>query len=475
MNIVYKITAKVLFPEGVSPGAGANSNRMIVARNGKGETLLRGSAFAGVLRSEYARILGVESEDEKVSRWFGAGLDGERENCSIVLVTDLVIKCNSVVERTHTMVNRHTGAVAKKALFSIEAIPPMATALLSISIRDDVDDKKEYEEFIQTLINILGSDLLVGGSSNRGVGRLIIDEAIYIQEYNLDTLDGASEWLDTEYSERINGIELAGKELIPSGNKEKLIISLELGIPPGQDLLIGDGQDIDYALQPQSIHFADGSEHWRIPGSSLRGIIRGWMTRVAVRDGKGVCDSVDNFENNFTNYEEKEFANLTGWGFLPKQEQKRLRKILNDKEKTFEEKMTILKEATKNDPILDLFGSMYKKGRIHIADSFSRTLKDSDVSERMHVAIDRFSGGANEGALFDNQVLTEPELRFPVIISMEKPQEQEIGWLLKTLRALHFGILAVGSSKSAGRLEIKTITARGPLAEKIETFSLELN
>jgi CRISPR/Cas system CSM-associated protein Csm3 (group 7 of RAMP superfamily) len=234
---------------------------------------------------------------------------------------------------------------------------------------------------------------------------------------------------------------------------------MELGIPRGEDILVGDGQETDYALKPQSVIFADGTEHWRIPGSSLRGIIRGWMTRLAVRDGAKVRDSIEQWYEYYDNKDIKEYnPDHAGWGFVEEKDRGKYQKS----------------PGLLNDPILDLFGSMYKKGRIHIGDSFSETAKDKDVQDRMHVAVDRFSGGANEGALFNNQVLAGKNLSFPVTISLTFPTKDEIKWLVKTLRAIHLGILSVGSSKSSGRLEIKSISAKGCGSERITGFAQEL-
>jgi len=459
MNCVFKITAKVVFPEGVAPGAGSSSNKHLVAKNGKGEMVLRGSALAGVLRTAYAYKMGVKPQDETVVQWFGAGAEKEVEKSSFVQIADAPIDCQSINERTHNMINRHTGAVAKGALISLEAIPPMAVAALCLTLKPGAAERDLYTSFISDLVGIIGNDLLVGGNSNRGIGRMKVAGDVYLRTFDLDTIEGAADFMDAEYGERKNGVELTGQKQPVLENKDQLSICLELGIPRGEDLLVGDGQETDYALKPQSVIFADGTKHWRIPGSSLRGIVRGWMTRLAVRDGFDIRDSVEQWYELAGEEASKGYKpDLAGWGFVERKDR--------DKYQNAPELL--------NDPILDLFGSMYKKGRIHIADSFSQTAKDTDVQDRMHVAVDRFSGGANEGALFSNQVLIGKSLNFPVTLSVTAPTEFEIKWLIKTLRALHLGILHIGSSKGGGRLEIKSISAKGFGAKEITTFAQEL-
>jgi CRISPR/Cas system CSM-associated protein Csm3 (group 7 of RAMP superfamily) len=458
MHTIYKITADVIFPEGAAPGAGSSSNKKILDRNGNQETILRGSALAGVLRHAYAKKLGTASWEDPVSRWFGEGADPDVDNSSCLRVADAVIRCTTINERTHNLINRHTGAPAKGGLFSFEAIPPMSTATLSMILEPDAGESEEYDAFIDDLVNILGAGLLVGGNSNRGIGRMTLSNDVYVRDFDLTTVDGSADFLDAQYEEQNNGAVPSGRKYQPAKQQNRLEINLELGIPRGEDLLIGDGQETDYALQPQSVVFNDGSEHWRIPGSSLRGIIRAWMTRLAARDGKTLTDSVANWYEKSDDPAKSYKPDFIGWGFKEKEDRAR-----------YQENPDLL-----NDPILDLFGSMYKKGRIHISDAFSRPVKQQDTQERYHVAVDRFSGGANEGALFDNQVLAGSRLVFPVTILLSTPREKEIQWLVKTLRALHLGILSVGSSKSGGRLEIKSISATGSASQTITAFAREI-
>jgi CRISPR/Cas system CSM-associated protein Csm3 (group 7 of RAMP superfamily) len=287
---------------------------------------------------------------------------------------------------------------------------------------------------------------------------MTLADDVYVRDFDLATVDGSADFLDAQYEERINCVVLSGRKFRPGTQQDHLEIKLELGIPRGEDLLVGDGQETDYALQPQSVIFNDGSEHWRIPGSSLRGIVRAWMTRLAARDGETITDSVTNWYDRCDDPKKSYKPDLIGWGFKDKQDRA-----------CYQENPDLI-----DDPILDLFGSMYKKGRIHISDAFSRPAEQRDVQDRYHVAVDRFSGGANEGALFFNQVLTGTRLVFPITMVLSSPREKEVQWLVKTLRALHLGILSVGSSKSGGRLEIKSISATGSESQTITAFAREI-
>jgi CRISPR/Cas system CSM-associated protein Csm3 (group 7 of RAMP superfamily) len=474
-----KLTAKVIFPQGAAPGAGISSNIQILSRNGKQEPVLRGTALAGVLRSAYAEKQGLKPNDKDndnniVARWFGSKANDDSINNSCVEIADMLIKCTSenktahVNARTHNMINRHTGAASKRSLFSIETLPPDSHGKISITIKQNENENEETKTFVSQIVEIIAQGLLIGGSSNRGIGEMIPKGDIYEESFDLNTLEGMAAFMDAQYLERKNGVMLQGEVRKTDNNELKrndgLKVKLELGIPRGEDLVVGDGQEGDYTLQPQCVTFGDETEHWRIPGSSLRGIIRNWMTRLAAREGEKLRDSADEWFKVFNNNDDPsaKYTKSLGWGFIDKEKDK-------DKWEQYKKEPDKLK-----DPILDLFGSLYKRGRIHITDGFSRKVKDSDTQKRMHVAIDRFTGGANEGALFKNKVLTGENLRFPITIILQKPKKQEIEWLKKTLLALHLGILHVGSSKGGGRLEIKSISAEGNFSE-ILTEAKELN
>jgi len=173
--------------------------------------------------------------------FIGEGAESDLETGSFVQVADAVIHCSSINERTHNLINRHTGAVVKGGLFSLEAVPPMALASLSITLKSGAGEPEEYAAFICDIIGVIGNDPIVGGNSNRGIGRMKVVDGVYLRTFDLDSVDGVADFMDAEYNEREKGVELAGvKQEIPETG-DKLTLSVELGIPRGEDVLVGDG------------------------------------------------------------------------------------------------------------------------------------------------------------------------------------------------------------------------------------------
>jgi len=454
-NYVYRILATLEFPEGIMPGEGSESNELTVARNGQGQPILRGTALAGALRSRFP--------EDASKTWFGEPSNGQEPgHGSRVRVVDSILDVgkSSISPRTHHMRNRHTGVVVDGGLFSMEHLPPGTTGslLLYVDMRDM--PKSDCDEFIERLRTILGTELTLGGNRNRGVGRTHCQNGqLTLDRYDLSQSSDYAAWMDARYADRQGQPAMSGQTLEVLTNSNSLTVMFTLGTPRGEDFLIADGND----MVPQETTSVTGNEYWRIPGSSLRGLLRSWMTRLAVREGETIRDSHEQWDEQFDHDDAEEYKpHLVGWAFITDSKVKK--------------NISKHPEAL-NDPILDLFGSMYKRGRIHIADALSSRPMDrnQDRQERAHVAIDRFSGGANEGALFSNYVLIAHDLTFSVAITLEAPEEKEVQWLVKTLRALHLGILSVGSSKSGGHLEIRSIKANGKMKDKINTFAEEIS
>ena len=428
MNKYYRISGKVVFPEGLAAGEGQIFNNLGIARNGEGKPVLRGTSIAGALRSALVEW-GVPQKS--ISYWFGEKLEGKNDfNASQVLVADVVLDSGrqQSESRTFNMLNRHTGAVLDNALFSIESLPPETSGDLLIYVIPR--DAQPAENILRAIENVFDSSLILGGNRNRGIGRMDAS-GVKCTAFDCSTVDGFAKWQDVRYADRAGKhVDLSGCETVAFGEDPVLPVKsyeVELKIPRGEDISVGFGKTLDGDLNAQqSVYNAKGRKLWRIPGSTFRGVFRSWMTHLAVKDGQNVL------------YQEKSpKAHLVGWAGLE-----------GDARKSMQEAPSSL-----NDPILDLFGSLYKRGRIHFTDAYCEATDKINEQKRAHVAVDRFSGGAVPGALFFNKVLVGDAV-FRLKISVVPHSAQELVWLKKTLLALHLGIISVGSSKASGLLEI---------------------
>lgn len=445
------------FPHGLCAGAGAKRNHIEMSFDGQERPVLRGSSIAGVLRSAWRDMKGLPDSNPVVGKWFGAmAAKGDTPLESALTVEDAVLEVGQEknaepLERTFHQRHRHLGRVLKGGLYSVAACPPKTAARVALRVETSDKGEAEIAEFFREIAELFAKGLAFGGSSARGFGLAELKRA-KVKLYDLAGLPGLADWLDDRRKHlEGNDEEIAAEALDVemSPDPRRLEVAFTLAVPRGQDILVADGQGIDAESEPQRVLAADGREYWRLPGASLRGLFRSWYARLAAREGEPVADS----HARHLEMQEKgeELAgDLLGWVFDQKNPQ------VHDE-----------------DPVARLFGSLHKKGRIWFSDGYCPVSADGqERQKRVHVSIDPLTGGAAEGLLFDDYVLTAPaEFEVKMVVEApgakdgeennaedgakrEKRFEDEARRLASALEALDLGLLRIGSSKSAGRVSL---------------------
>jgi CRISPR/Cas system CSM-associated protein Csm3 (group 7 of RAMP superfamily) len=468
---MHRLTIPLIFPSGLAPGAGKDlGNALLLARDGKGSPVLRGSSLAGALRHAWARTQGgLDTDplepDARIAERFGSPCAGEfGETLPSALKVDDILLDPGQTEarrRTHNSMDRHTGAVRSGGLFTIDALPPgtRGTARLLLMTDDDW-----AIPFLQELVGLFQNGLVLGGKGSRGVGLAILDGKAQHKEYDLSKVEDLGAWLDRSWKDRApdTSPNAEGIELQPSNESEDLLVDITLAPRRGQDFCVGEGQGLEQDTEPQTIVCSDGELRYRIPGSSLRGSFRAWMTRLAARDPEfqaTVSDSSKRFSSDGP-----ASGDEIGWCFVEDGDRVRIQDRLDLDAHQLDSYVAC--------PVTRLFGSLYAAGRIHISDSISSVKTSEDHEQvRYHVAIDRFTGGAQDGFLFTHRAL-HGDLNFPITIRIKDCEEHEARWLASTLSALNLGLLRLGSSKSSGVLEVRgPIRANGAHASILKELS----
>ena len=499
MPFAYYLEMPVEFPEGVHFGAGKDFNSLVIAQDGSGLPVLNGTCLAGVMRTlwrdylvgrdfgfsgktprEISKFRQESSITENVSLLFGKEQEklkqeeetgvpiplAEKESRVKVSNYELELGKHDPGERTHHHRNRHRGTVLEHGLFSLEACPPGTRTNVGFWVFDNGDTTTaDIETFLGVIVAAFQQGISIGGNSNRGIGRAVTNVAHVKQRmFDLTVLDQQADQLDAHRNWRaglpIDRLEAFNPNNLKPNQRKRLHVDVTLVIPRGQDILVGDGQAQDVQIEPQRVQATNGQYYWRIPGSSVRGLFRRWFHRLAVRDDFKVRDAADLYEIRMQAHEYD--GDKLGWCFVDRENEDSLNSFEAD-----------------DWPIVSLFGSCFNPGRITITDSLARCSRHdermencSECQRRVHVAVDRVTGGAAEGMLFDNRVVTayadgsSPEFTFTITI--DNPKQHEARWLGQTLVALDIGLLRMGSSKSAGRLSIKpgSLNADGEFKEE---------
>jgi hypothetical protein len=274
---------------------------------------------------------------KSIDFWFGDKLEGKNDfKASQIVVADVILDAGKQTPETrmHNQVNRKTGSVADTALFGVEMLPPQTSGRLLIYVIPR--DEQPVENILRALEGVFATTLLLGGNRNRGIGRMDASD-VKCYEFDCSTVEGFAKWQDIRYADR-SGLkpDLSGCAPVSFGAESTQFVKnykVMFRIPRGEDISVGYGKNLDGdTCAPQYVYDASGAKKWRIPGSTFRGVIRSWMIRLAVKDGAG------------------------------------------------------------EEPILDLFGTLEKRGRIHFADAYCLAdPKENGEQRRDHVAIDRFS------------------------------------------------------------------------------------
>lgn len=383
--------------------------------------LLTGATLAGALRAYlWARENDYRTADpdpsdkpehqKSLTEILFGGFKGHDEGKqSPLIVDDALGKKYGIQLRDGVRLNPKSRTAEDKGLFDMQVWQkgttfPIRLELLVTRPRqlsdDDVDiyQKKLKLALLMALQGLTDDTITLGARKNRGFGRITVKNW-RVRQYDLKTTAGLTAWLTNgshPFSElmAVNS-PFAGYELedLPDARSYfRLEATFKLD---GSLLIRANGQP--QSKSPDMVHLSYDEETPILPGTSVTGALRQRARRILsiVNQGK-----VDDWLNDLFGAE--------------KMDNKATASRL------------IVEETIIEDPQFDL------------------------VQNR--VAIDRFTGGALESALFNEQpVFGKPDTCLHVNLTIRKPTEQDIGLVLLLLKDLWTGDLPLGGEISVGR------------------------
>jgi len=432
---VSVIVFDAVFAAGVSMGASSSFNTSEIDFDGMSNPVIRGTSLAGVLRRRYLERYGEKSASDLFGEAFDKKTSKGKE--SRIRFHDMCVdtgKAGYYGERTSNAVDRHWGVVPKGALYSYQFCPPGTRFFCRIELFSD--NTLSLEQETKKLGSIINDGLILGGKSNRGFGYCKPMDSMFYSILCLSESEEYGKYLDLSRAFRQGKSSISADAFkvlsIDESDQTTLRIDVSFSIPEGQDILVGNGN-----MQQMETTAFDGGKYWVLPGSSLRGTLKAFITGYAVRSGRKVAYDIGKAPKE-ASFLDEHYSRVS-WLFDKPKEGGTTKTALHDEY-----------------PVASLFGSLHRSGRLHISDSFV----SADVPEqlRMHVAVDAVTGGAIEGALFSNEVITAvatEEQAFKTIIIIDNPSSDDIEFIVAGLKAIDSGYLRLGSSKASGRLELK--------------------
>ncbi|WP_170020705.1 RAMP superfamily CRISPR-associated protein [Campylobacter sp. RM16190] len=350
--------------------------------------MILGTSVAGILRSA------IESEDKALAdEIFGSKdeRDISKQLGSKLIVSNALLvasKKDKVCEelllnkdsflkifenlpvREHVSIS-HKGTAKEYSKFDEEIVFKGAKFKFSLEFSGS---KEKFERVLSVLP---APDIRLGGGSSKGFG-----------EFSVDSIKWGQVRLDS-YSSSLND-DVSLNEFINKKTNTNSFVKYELSLVPDNFFIFGSGVGDEESDQTPALEktidyekMALSDEKVVVPASSLKGALS---------------------HRTVFHYNKFMLANN------------------GDYQKVGEE----------NEAVREIFGykkddSSGKKGRILISDCFKEFCEDMDTKVFDHVSIDRFTGGAIDGALFQEKTIgaKTDSVKFKIKILVKTPQEKD--------------------------------------------------
>jgi CRISPR/Cas system CSM-associated protein Csm3 (group 7 of RAMP superfamily) len=363
------------------------------------KALILGSSIAGAMRSY------LESNQSSTSQLFGGTRQTTTGEQSPLIVEDALSQKLIATElRDGVRIDVQTGTAEDKGKYDLELLQAGTKFDLGFELLINEDEKIEAslkEKLAIALHGLEQGHISIGMKKRRGFGQCRVKQW-QCWEFDLTDADSRQAWLLFEHHRRCFHKDAENHEhehiaealdMKTSSHNATKVCSIEATFTLASPMLIRSGQ-YNQDKAPDVVHLrssrSDGMQPKPIiSGTSLAGVLR-----------------------------------------------HRAMKIIN----------TLCLDLTIAD---EIFGTTKKASRLTIAES---VIENSTDLVQNRIAIDRFTGGALDGALFAEQpVCPSPKTHVKLRLQLKQAIDSEVGLLLLLLKDLWTGDLTIGGGSSIGR------------------------
>jgi len=241
---------------------------LALAINGQGNYYIPGTSLAGALRGWMGRSL----NDEQLKDLWGDH-ENDKRGASFIIVDDAQVTLShgmTIEIREGVGIDRHTGAAADKIKYSRAILPKGVTFPLNITL--DCQTDQNPNELWKLLFALEEGDIRIGAAKTRGLGQVKLKiSTIHEQKFN------ATDIFDVLLK---GGKRHPWEELKPQQYNPPAKLTLNIAWKPKDPVMVkaeGDGIAVD--ILPL-ISQVTGKVHFVIPGSSLKGVLRAQAERI---------------------------------------------------------------------------------------------------------------------------------------------------------------------------------------------------
>jgi CRISPR/Cas system CSM-associated protein Csm3 (group 7 of RAMP superfamily) len=426
-RIIVRGTLMLYTPTCLSSGDSDDLIDLMLVRDSlEDKALLTGASIAGALRNYVREYGGYNALDE--SQLFGCQRDERDGEQSPLIVYDSISSDHLKAElRDGVKIKSTTGTAEKGAKYDLELLEAGTKFNLCFELLIDGQDKNEnilIGELAIALSGLEKGEISLGMKKRRGFGRCKVHNW-QVWNFNLEDTSDRMAWLTLDHSwltdppcskppavdaSIVEAMKKAGLQVAEDWEDKRDRFLIHATFKLVGSLLIRSGQD-STGRAPDVVHLKShrpGKTDAEpvLSGTSLGGVLR-----------------------------------------------HRAERIIN----TLEKPTSIIDEV---------FGPDFSKDKSKQAKAsrlvvHEKVIEKADDLVQNRIAIDRFTGGAYHGALFDEQpIFGGKNTCVTIELELRHPEKYEIGLLLLLLKDLWTQDLPVGgeSSIGRGRLQGKDVT-----------------
>ena len=413
-------------------GDETNIADMCLLRDAKDKPFIPGASIAGAARSllarqrlawaQYSHKDGINNEPRELKSFFGGSENTDTvedsDPMSALIVADAV--CVSKEAKTFirdgVRVDAESGSAAEGAKFDVEVLERGTEFLLNLEciIRKGDNNADLTELFLGLLYAFEQGDIQLGARTRRGYGRGKVD-SWEIYDLQMSNSRHVWAWLQNKPESQDNS-SLKPRSLLYD---QRNYFRIEADFQLRTSLLIRSSSEDP--KDPDMVHLYSNDKPV-IPGTSFAGAFRQRANLI---------------------------AKVIGWE-SGESDQERVCELFGPIHKQ--------DEKTEDTQQTDLWAS-----RVLIEE---RLVKKVKPVWQDRVAIDRFTGGSLQSALFNEKPVYPCSLKeqtktnIRLRLTLEEPENAEIGLLLLTLRDFWYGHAALGGETSNGRGTLQGIKAK---------------
>lgn len=440
---IARIKVEATTPLFVGSGDASLITDSLVMKDHNDLPIIPGTSLSGVLRhsledfgkdsKDWNDIFGFQGKNDDglgsrliVSSAYLVLEDGKvAEGISNNIPKEIAKKLNKLPTRQHVRINEK-GVADKNGLFDNEVVYAGAQFIFEVELKGTEADNNSWKEIIE---KIKSPSFRIGQGTRSGYGNLKVIE-IFERTYNLTNEDSFNDYLDFNASFNAS---LDFKKV----DTEDQLANYTLEIEPDDFFIFSDGfgdSEVDNKPVTEEVMvYVDNKikfiEKTLIPASSIKGAI---AHRVAFHYNK------ENRKDNYNNSQPVFVDKLT-------------------ERKSYEE-IDFAEYIGENNPaVAKLFGkkgdnreNAGQRGILLMDDLYFDDIDNDKIFN--HVAIDRFTGGGIDGALFSEKVSykKDKKITLKIYLSEEEIHEDIVEALEEALKDICRGLLPLGGMTTKG-------------------------